>query len=147
VDGIVLELLNHDRTNDYARYYQWPNAFCFSTWFLNAAQRAVNGRFVVESIEDQGIRMYIYLQMIYTPFDTVLDYPRTLREWGRRLQKNWNEENVAKLLRDRPDLNSPGQLSFFKRNFEYMCAYTEVGYARAYLSLMVFTFARPVSCG
>jgi hypothetical protein len=76
---------------------------------------------------------------------TFADYPRTLREWGRRLQKNWTKENVAKLVADRPDLNTPEKLSFFKRNFEYMCAYTEVGYARAYLSLMVFTFARPVS--
>lgn len=89
--------------------------------------------------------MHLIFHRTDIDFPMSTDYPRTLREWGRRLQKNWTEENVAKLIADRPDLNTPEKLSFFKRNFEYMCAYTEVGYARAYLSLMVFTFARPVS--
>ena len=33
----------------------------------------------------------------------------------------------------------------FKRKWEYMYIYAEVGYARAYTSMHYFTFVRPVS--
>lgn len=93
------------------------------------------------------------------------DYPRTLREWGRwdllfdpsystltvrafrRFSQNWgNEEVMASLAKSQPQLlRVPGALEAFKRKWEYLWVYAEVGYARAYTSMHHFTFMRPVS--
>ena len=58
---------------------------------------------------------------------------------------NWNEKLVAKLVESQPYLADEQALAFFKRKWEYMCVYAEVGFARAYTSCHHFTFARPVS--
>ncbi|KAK0231458.1 CFS1-like protein [Armillaria fumosa] len=115
--------------DDYARRYQWPNSFVPSaTYFLQVAEIATQGRLTVESVENFGCH-----------------YPRTLREWGRRFTQNWgNEEVMASLAESQPQLLSvPGALEAFKRKWEYLWAYAEVGYARAYTSMHHFTFMRP----
>ncbi|KZV76688.1 CFS1-like protein [Peniophora sp. CONT] len=115
------------QANDYARRYQWPNSFCPSaTSFISTCAEATQGRFALESAEDFGIH-----------------YPRTLREWGYRLEKNWNEQTIAALVKDQPKLDNPEALAAFKRKWEYMYVYAEVGYARAYTSMHYFTFVRP----
>lgn len=115
--------------DDYARRYQWPNSFVPSaTYFLQVAEIAAQGRLAVESVENFGSH-----------------YPRTLREWRRRFSRNWgNEEVMASLAESQPQLLSvPGALEAFKRKWEYLWAYAEVGYARAYTSMHHFTFMRP----
>lgn len=48
-------------------------------------------------------------------------------------------------MKDQPQLADPEALAAFKRKWEYMYVYAEVGYARAYTSMHYFTFVRPVS--
>ena len=73
------------------------------------------------------------------------DYPRTLREWGARFQRNWNEDLIKHIVRAQPQLASPEDLAIYKRRWEYMFVYAEVGFARAYTSMTYWTFVRPVS--
>ncbi|OCH88840.1 cyclopropane-fatty-acyl-phospholipid synthase [Obba rivulosa] len=113
--------------DDFARHYHWPNTHLPSATSLAVAvQKVVPGKFVLESIEDHGIH-----------------YPRTLREWGRRLEKNWNSEVVAHLEEKYPELRKKKNLEAFRRKWMYMFAYAEVGYARAYTSLNCWTWTRP----
>lgn len=64
----------------------------------------------------------------------------------RRLDENWNKETIEALLHDQPQLANERDLQAFKRKWEYMYLYAEVGYARAYTSMHYFTFVRPVRC-
>ncbi|KAK0448175.1 CFS1-like protein [Armillaria borealis] len=115
--------------DDYARRYQWPNSFVPSaTYFLQVAEAATRGTLPVESVENFGSH-----------------YPRTLREWGRRFSRNWgNEQVMASLTKSQSQLlEIPGALDAFRRKWEYLWVYAEVGYARAYTSMHHFTFTRP----
>lgn len=115
------------QSEDYARRYQWPNAFCPSpTYFVTKANETWRGKFVLDSVEDYAHH-----------------YPRTLREWGRRLQLHWGPELISNLVASQPQLADPESLAVFKRKWEYMCVYAEIGFARAYTSCHHFTFARP----
>ncbi|EGO00140.1 hypothetical protein SERLA73DRAFT_52893 [Serpula lacrymans var. lacrymans S7.3] len=115
--------------DDFARHYHWPNCHLPSaTSFAVAVQAAVPGRFVLESIEDHGIH-----------------YPRTLREWGRRLEKNFNSKVVEHMKERFPQLCDEKNLEAFRRKWMYMFTYAEAGYAKAYTSLNCWTLARPVS--
>ncbi|EMD41292.1 hypothetical protein CERSUDRAFT_78947 [Gelatoporia subvermispora B] len=113
--------------DDFARHYHWPNTHLPSATSLAVAmQKAVPGKFVLESIEDHGIH-----------------YPRTLREWGRRLENNWKGELIVHLQEKYPELGKKENLEAFKRKWMYMFAYAEVGYARAYTSLNCWAWTRP----
>lgn len=74
------------RPDDFARHYHWPNTHLPSaTWVATAIQTAVPGKFVLESIEDHGIRKIFTVcenEIRWLPIAPA-DYPRTLREWGR----------------------------------------------------------------
>jgi hypothetical protein len=49
--------LYHFRSEDYARRYQWPNAFCPSPiYFVSKAQETWRGKLVLASVEDHGHR-------------------------------------------------------------------------------------------
>ncbi|EMD32775.1 hypothetical protein CERSUDRAFT_108601 [Gelatoporia subvermispora B] len=114
--------------DDFARHYHWPNTHLPSATSLAVAvQKVVPGKFVLESIEDHGIH-----------------YPRTLREWGRRLDKNWDIRIVTHLQERYPELQDKRRLEAFRRKWMYMFAYAEVGYARAYSSLNCWAWTRPV---
>ncbi|KAM5530937.1 hypothetical protein V8D89_015382 [Ganoderma adspersum] len=114
--------------NDFARHYHWPNTHLPSaTSLANGVQAAVPGRFVFHHLEDHGIH-----------------YPRTLREWGRRLDRNFTGEVVEELRERYPQLRDEKALEAFKRKWHYMFVYAEVGYARAYTALNCWTFTRPV---
>lgn len=73
-----------------------------------------------------------------------IDYPRTLREWGYRFQRNWNEDLIKHIVKAQPQLASKEDLAIYKRRWEYMFVYAEVGFARAYTSMTYWTFVRPV---
>ena len=70
------------------------------------------------------------------------DYPRTLREWDRRLDSNLTQDLVAK---DFPSLaNNPGDFDAFKRKWRYLFAYAGAGFARGYITCHMWTFVRGV---
>lgn len=75
----------------------------------------------------------------------VTDYPRTLREWGYRFEKNFKGEVVENLIKEHPQLADPKSLEAFRRKWHYMFEYAAAGYAKAYTALNCWTFARPVS--
>ncbi|KAJ7320737.1 Mycolic acid cyclopropane synthetase-domain-containing protein [Mycena albidolilacea] len=114
--------------DDFGRHYHWPNCHLPSATSLAVAvQNTVPGKFVLYNVEDQGIH-----------------YPRTLREWGRRLDSKFKGEMVDHLQETYPELHDPLKLQAFVKRWRYMFAYAAVGYARAYTSLMCWTFTRPV---
>lgn len=51
---------------------------------------------------------------------------------------------IARLLEDQPQLAKKDNLDIFKRKWQYMFTYAEVGYAKGYTSMHYFTFVRPV---
>ncbi|KAK7012833.1 cyclopropane-fatty-acyl-phospholipid synthase [Favolaschia claudopus] len=113
--------------DDFGRHYHWPNCHLPSATSLAVAvQDTVPGKFVLYSIEDHGIH-----------------YPRTLREWGRRLDNNFKGKVVEELQIIYPELRDLRKLEAFVKRWRYMFAYAAVGYARAYTSLMCWTFTRP----
>ena len=73
------------RTDDFARHYHWPNTHLPSATSLAVSvQEAVPGKFVLYNLEDQGAREIPYpLRFGGSLTRSLLDYPRTLREWGR----------------------------------------------------------------
>ncbi|KAI0312761.1 CFS1-like protein [Amylostereum chailletii] len=115
------------QASDFAREYIWPNAFCPSPISLvGIAKDATAGHFNLDSVEDHAHH-----------------YPRTLREWGMRFQRNWNEKTIAAIVKAQPQLDNPEALAIYKRRWEYMFVYAEVGFARAYTSMTYWTFVRP----
>ena len=75
--------------------------------------------------------------------DLYLDYPRTLREWGRRVESRLSRENLVK---DFPEMkHSEAEFEVLKRKWRYLFVYAEVGFARAYATLCCWTYVRPVS--
>ena len=69
------------------------------------------------------------------------DYPRTLREWGRRLEANLAQDLV---VQDIPELASPEQYAIFKRKWQYLFAYAGAGFAKGYITCHMLTFIRGV---
>lgn len=70
------------------------------------------------------------------------DYPRTLREWGYRLEANLKQEAV---VRDFPALSSRSEFEAFKRKWQYLYAYAGAGFAKGYITCHMLTFIREVS--
>lgn len=112
------------QTTDYSRRYQWPNCFIPSASHMIAtATQASSGRLTTHSAED---------------FST--NYPRTLREWKRRMEENWTSKIAPALTIERPDIKD---LEAYKRSWLFMFDYAESGYVKAYTTLHMFTFVRP----
>jgi cyclopropane-fatty-acyl-phospholipid synthase len=63
----------------------------------------------------------------------------------RRLQKTWGPDVIQSLIKSQPSLAEEDNLAIFKRKWEYMYIYAEIGYARGYTGLHHFTFVRQVS--
>jgi hypothetical protein len=63
----------------------------------------------------------------------------------RRLDNNFKGEVVELIQETYPELQDPLKLQAFINRWRYMFAYAAVGYARAYTSLMCWTFTRPVN--
>lgn len=71
----------------------------------------------------------------------LLDYPRTLRTWARRLESNLKQETIAKTM---PALSHAAEYSVFKRKWEYFFAYAGEGFLRGYITCHMLTFSRAV---
>lgn len=106
---------------DFMRRYMWPNsALPCTTALINAATKASKNRFSVQSVENHGGH-----------------YPRTLREWGRRLEANVTMETMAKRY---PGLADPAAFESFKRKWRYLFAYAGAGFAKGHISCHMLTF-------
>jgi hypothetical protein len=69
------------------------------------------------------------------------DYPRTLREWGRRLEANLTRDMIAE---DYPVLRDVAEFDAFKRKWQYLFAYAGAGFAKGYIACHMLTFIREV---
>ena len=107
--------------DDFVRRYMWPNgALPCTTALINAATKASNNRFSVQSVENHAAH-----------------YPRTLREWGRRLEANVTMDTMMKRY---PGLRDPAAFESFKRKWRYLFAYAGAGFAKGYISCHMLTF-------
>lgn len=70
------------------------------------------------------------------------DYPRTLRTWGRRLERNLRQEAM---VQSHPALRDPAEYTAFKRKWEYLFAYAGAGFSKGYITCHMLTFIRAVS--
>jgi cyclopropane-fatty-acyl-phospholipid synthase len=73
--------------------------------------------------------------------DIDTDYPRTLREWGRRLENNLSQDMLAK---ECPRLNDRSEFDMFTRKWQYLFAYAAAGFAKGYITCHMLTFIRGV---
>ncbi|KAI0069241.1 cyclopropane-fatty-acyl-phospholipid synthase [Artomyces pyxidatus] len=112
------------QAEDFMRKYMWPNSCLPSaTVLITAAHDASQGRFTLDSVENHAAH-----------------YPRTLREWDRRLEANLTQELVAA---DIPVLeNDTAAYEVFKRKWRYLFAYAGAGLARGYISCHMLSFIR-----
>jgi len=109
------------QSEDFMRRYMWPNsALPCSMALMNAATKASKNRFSVQFVENHGVH-----------------YPRTLREWGRRLESNVTMDTMAKRY---PGLRDPAAFESFKRKWRYLFAYAGAGFAKGYISCHMLTF-------
>ncbi|KAF9645341.1 cyclopropane fatty acid synthase [Thelephora ganbajun] len=115
---------------DFMRRYMWPNsALPCATTLINAATKASKNRFSVQFVENHGAH-----------------YPRTLREWSRRLEANVTMDTMAKRY---PGLRDPTAFETFKRKWRYLFAYAGAGFAKGYISCHMITFYKngmPAQC-
>lgn len=128
------------------RKYMWPNSCLPSaTALISAAQTGSQGRFNLDTVENHAARKSSYepkpiplsnLMFVY------LDYPRTLREWGRRLESNLTQDLISK---DYPSLKSQSDYEVFKRKWQYLFAYAGAGFAQGYIACHMLSFTREVS--
>ncbi|KAJ7067846.1 cyclopropane-fatty-acyl-phospholipid synthase [Mycena amicta] len=111
------------QAEDFMRKYMWPNSCLPSaTALITAAQTGSQGRFTIEGVENHAAH-----------------YPRTLREWGRRLQANLTQDLV---VRDYPALRDRADYEAFKRKWQYLFAYAGAGFAKGYITCHMLTFIR-----
>ncbi|KAL1738418.1 cyclopropane fatty acid synthase, partial [Schizophyllum fasciatum] len=112
------------QAEDFMRRYMWPNSCLPSaTAIIAAAHSACHGSFTLESVNNHSAH-----------------YPRTLREWDRRLNTNLTQALVAK---DFPGLtDNSGDFDAFKRKWRYLFAYAGAGFARGYITCHMWTFVR-----
>ncbi|KAH9483010.1 Tuberculostearic acid methyltransferase UfaA1 [Psilocybe cubensis] len=111
------------QAEDFMRKYMWPNSCLPSaTALITAAQTASQGRFTLEGVENHAAH-----------------YPRTLREWGRRLEANLTQDMIAK---DYPSLHDQSDYAAFKRKWQYLFAYAGAGFSKGYITCHMITFIR-----
>ncbi|TFY65970.1 hypothetical protein EVG20_g5119 [Dentipellis fragilis] len=117
---------------DFMRKYMWPNSCLPSaTVLVTAAHDASKRRFTLDSVENHSAH-----------------YPRTLREWDRRLDEKLTQDTLA---RDFPKLKADkAAFDAFKRKWQYLFAYAGAGFAKGYITCHMLTFIRerdtPISC-
>ncbi|KAJ6476038.1 S-adenosyl-L-methionine-dependent methyltransferase [Mycena vitilis] len=130
--------------NDFTRKYHWPNGVSPSpsSLLVDFAHYAPR-RFCVESVEDMGQRTWNAVRVEIYGVTLASDYPRCLREWGRRFEENWNEKLDLSLTERYPELKSPAEMAMFRRKWAYMFIYMEVAYSRWWLGLTCWTLKRP----
>ncbi|KIY73288.1 S-adenosyl-L-methionine-dependent methyltransferase [Cylindrobasidium torrendii FP15055 ss-10] len=104
---------------DFMRKYMWPNSCLPSS---GALIKAATPYFNLESVENHSAH-----------------YPRTLREWGRRLDRNLTQELVQS---EYPGLRDIRSYDAFKKKWMYLFAYAGAGFAKGYITCHMLTFRR-----
>jgi cyclopropane-fatty-acyl-phospholipid synthase len=79
---------------------------------------------------------YLYSK---THLNTHPDYPRTLREWSRRLEANLTPDM---LIERYPELRDRTAFESFKRKWQYLFAYAGAGFAKGYITCHMLTFTK-----
>ena len=123
----------------------WPNSCLPSaTALITAAHASSQGRFTLENVENHAARQYTTFDLLPAIVSKLLssDYPRTLREWGRRLEANLTQDLVVK---DYPALREPSDYAAFKRKWQYLFVYAGAGFSKGYITCHMLTFIREVS--
>ena len=91
---------------DFIQKYIFPGGFLPSvTYLIDAIQRGAHGRLIVDNVTNIGPH-----------------YARTLREWRKRFEHNFEEEIVPALKEAHPELRQHGRrdIDIFKR--KWICA-------------------------
>ncbi|KAI0052621.1 cyclopropane-fatty-acyl-phospholipid synthase [Auriscalpium vulgare] len=114
------------QAEDFMRKYMWPNSCLPSpSVLITAAHEASQGRFKVDTVENHAAH-----------------YPRTLREWDRRLDATLTQKLVAA---DIPALrDDPAAFKVFKRKWRYLFAYAAAGLERGYIGCHMLSFNHEV---
>ncbi|KAF8885275.1 S-adenosyl-L-methionine-dependent methyltransferase [Mucidula mucida] len=107
------------QAEDFMRKYMWPNS-CLPS--ASALIQAAAPHFNLERVENHAAH-----------------YPRTLREWGRRLEQNLTQDLVSK---DYPGLWDDRSYTAFKKKWMYLFAYAGAGFAKGYITCHMLTFIR-----
>lgn len=107
-------------------------------------QSTVKGRMVLYSVENHAHRKSVGWLETFVNFGNVKDYSRTLREWSRRFEKNFQGKIVTDMQKKYPALQAPEALEAYKRKWRYLFGYAESGFASAYTAVNCWTFSRPV---
>jgi hypothetical protein len=141
------------RTEDFMRRYMWPNSCLPSaTALVTAAHGASRGRFTLERVENHAAH-----------------YPRTLREWGRRLDARLTHAalgligakegeptkvplaGVSDTQRDQTLLQTlpvpagaeADAFEALKRKWQYLFAYAAAGFQKGYITCAFDLFTVP----
>lgn len=61
------------------------------------------------------------------------------------MNENWTPELTSSMVAKYPELSEGDNMDMFKRKWEYMFVYCEVGYARQWVNMHIWTFLRPVT--
>ncbi|KAK0436060.1 uncharacterized protein EV420DRAFT_1591135, partial [Desarmillaria tabescens] len=104
---------------EFMRKYMWLNS-CLPS--ASALIQVASPHFNLEQVENHAAH-----------------YLRTLREWGRRLEKNLTQEMVVK---DYPGLNDKQSYESFKRKWMYLFAYAGAGFTKGYITCHMLMFIR-----
>ncbi|KAI0034405.1 cyclopropane-fatty-acyl-phospholipid synthase [Vararia minispora EC-137] len=112
------------QAEDFMRKYMWPNSCLPSpTALINAARTGAQGRFALSSVENHSAH-----------------YPRTLREWNKRLGANLTQTLLAE---DLPAVGADlSAFDAFMRKWRYFFAYAGAGFDRGYISCHMLSFVR-----
>lgn len=99
------------------RKYHWPGSIPPSPLSLLCDfEKTLHGKFTIDSVQDFGPRMSLHyclapVRLTFAP----ADYPRCLREWGRRLEEHWDAELIEELQTRYPEMKDEKILEMFHR--------------------------------
>ncbi|KAH9820281.1 Mycolic acid cyclopropane synthetase-domain-containing protein [Melampsora americana] len=112
---------------DFIRKWIFPGGILPTVTFMaDAISKGSEKRLIIDSIENIGPH-----------------YARTLREWQRRFESNFEALIVPSLISSYPDLKGhPEQIEVFRRKWTYYFSYCAAGFALRVLGDHIFTLTR-----
>ncbi|KAJ7311544.1 S-adenosyl-L-methionine-dependent methyltransferase [Mycena olivaceomarginata] len=117
-----------------SRWDQYSSEVDFIRKYIYPGSQLSSLRTLVNHIADAGLN-------IETVENIGPHYPRTLREWSRRFQQNFDGHIKVGLQNRHPDL-SEREIEIFRRKWIYYFAYSEAGFALNNISDSMVTVTR-----
>ncbi|KAJ6518727.1 S-adenosyl-L-methionine-dependent methyltransferase [Mycena sanguinolenta] len=117
-----------------SRWAQYAGEVDFIRKYIYPGGQLSSLRTLVDHIADAGLNLE-------TVENIGPHYPRTLREWSRRFQLNFDGHIKAGLRKRHPDLGDE-EIEIFRRKWIYYFAYSEAGFAMNNLSDSMVTVTR-----